>query len=143
MAGIVLRVIPKRTLDFTSVSSGTGQAEEIVLAQGIDVSAWREVSLMVRAHSNAITATVGTIDIYAYLEGRTAEDPGILFASTAPVGTVVSLSSVNSAPYYQVASLGPNVGALIKIAAKGTRTASSGANTIRADISIDLSCKSA
>src|SRR6266542_1716504 len=50
MAGMVLRVVPKRTLDFTNVSSGSGQSQEIVLVQGIDVSDWREVSMMVRMH---------------------------------------------------------------------------------------------
>jgi len=142
MAGTVIRVIPKRTLDFTAVSSGSGQAQEIVLAQGIDVSAWREVSLMVRTHANSFSGAIGQIDIYAYLEGRTQEDPGILFATTAPLGTV-TISSGTAAGSYSVNTLGGNVGALVKIAAKGTRTNSTGANAIKADVSIDLSCKSA
>jgi hypothetical protein len=142
MAGMVLRVIPKRTLDFTNVSSGSGQAEEIVLAQGIDISPWREVSLMVRAHSTSFGGNIGEIDIYAYLEGRTAEDPGILFATTSPLG-LVAITSSTQAPSYTVNSLGNNLGAMLKIAAKGTRTSSSGTNLIKADVSIDLSLKSA
>jgi hypothetical protein len=142
MAGIVMRVIPKRTLDFTSVSSGSGQAEELVLAQGIDISPWREVSLMVRAHSTSFGGNVGQIDIYGYMEGRTPEDPGILFATTSPLGTV-TINSATVAPFYAVNSLGSNLGSLVKIAAKGTRTSSTGTNLIQAAISIDLSCKSA
>jgi hypothetical protein len=142
MAGSVLRVVPKRTLDFTAVSSGSGQAEEIVLAQGIDVSAWREIALMVRTHANYMPGSIGTIDIYAYLEGRTTEDPGILFATTSPLGTVtINFSTV--APSYTVNSIGQNAGAMIKIAAKGTRSNSIAGNALKADISVDLSLKSA
>lgn len=142
MAGTVLRIVPKRTLDFTAVSSGLTQAEEIVLAQGIDISAWREVALMVRTHANYLPASIGQIDIYAYLEGRTTEDPGILFATTSALGTVtINFSTV--APSYTVNSIGPNAGAMIKVAAKGTRVGSTGTNLIKADISIDLSLKSA
>jgi hypothetical protein len=142
MAGTVLQVVPKRTLDFTSVSSGSGQAQEVVLAQGIDVSAWREVSLMVRAHSTTFGGNVGQIDIYAYMEGRTPEDPGILFTNTTSLGTV-TINSSTVAPLYSVTSLGSNVGSMIKIAAKGTRTTSLGSNALKADVSIDLSFKSA
>jgi hypothetical protein len=142
MAGTILRVIPKRTLDFTAVSSGSTQAEEIILAQNLDVSEWREVSLMVRTHSTSFGGNIGQIDIYAYLEGRTPEDPGILFATTSPLGTV-TINSSTAAPAYAVNSIGTNAGALVKVAAKGTRTGSTGTNLIKADISIDLSLKSA
>jgi hypothetical protein len=142
MAGTVIRVMPKRTLDFTSVSSGSGQAQEIVIAQGIDISNWREVSTMVRTHSTAFPSAIGSIQINAYLEGRTSEDPGILFAATATAGQVtIDFSTV--VPAYSVVSLGTNTGAMLKIAAKGTRTGSNAANTIRADVSVDLSLKSA
>ncbi len=115
MAGMVLRVVPKRTLDFTNVSSGSGQSQEIVLVQ---------------------------IEIYAYLEGRTSEDPGILFTSSSILG-VVTISNTVAAPLYSVTSLGNNVGSMIKIAARGTRTNSNASNAIKADISVDLSMKSA
>jgi len=142
MAGAVIRLVPKRTLDFTNVSSGSGQAEEIVLSQGIDISAWREVSLMVRAHATTFGGPNGQIDIYAYLEGRTTEDPGILFATTSPLG-IVTISSTTVAPMYAVNSIGSNLGGMLKVAAKGTRVSSSAGNNIKADVSIDLSVKSA
>jgi hypothetical protein len=142
MAGTVLRIVPKRTLDFTAVSSGTGAAEEFVLAQGIDISGWREATMMIRTHSTAFGGAIGSIDIYAYLEGRTSEDPGILFATTTPLGTV-NINSSTVAPAYSVSAIPGNAGAMLKIAAKGTRTNSLGSNTIKADISIDLSLKSA
>jgi len=141
MAGMVLRVVPKRTLDFTNVSS-IGASQEIVLAQGIDVSDWREVSMMVRLHQNSIVSTVGKIELYAYMEGRTGEDPGILFTSANTLA-VVTISNTVAAPMYAVSSLGSNVGAMIKIAARGTRTSSNASNSIKADISVDLSMKSA
>lgn len=143
MAGTVIRVMPKRTLDFTSVSSGSGQAQEIVIAQGIDISDWREVSMMVRTHSISFAgAAIGSIQINAYLEGRTSEDPSILFAS-ASVAAQVIIDSSTVAPAYSVVGLASNAGAMLKIAAKGTRTSSTGLNTIKADVSVDLSLKSA
>jgi hypothetical protein len=42
-----------------------------------------------------------------------------------------------------VNGLPSNIGSMIKIAAKGTRTSSNGTNQIQAAVSIDLSCKSA
>jgi hypothetical protein len=141
MAGTVLRVMPKRTLDFTSVSSGPSNYEEIVVAQGIDISQWREVSLMVRTHANSIVAS-GQIDIFAYLEGRTSEDPGILFASTSPLGTV-TIASGAVAPAYSIGSIGSNTGGMLKVVARGTRVTSFGTNALKADVSIDLSLKSA
>jgi hypothetical protein len=141
MAGTVIRVIPKRTLDFSSVTSGSGQAEEIVLAQGIDISQWREVAMMVRTHANSFSGAIGTIDINAYLEGRTPEDPGILFAGSAAAGTY-QITSSTSAGSYAVATCGSNTGAMLKITAKGTRTGSAAGQGIKADVSIDLSLKS-
>lgn len=87
-------------------------------------------------------STVGKIEIYAYLEGRTSEDPGILFTSSSILG-VVTISNTVAAPLYSVTSLGNNVGSMIKIAARGTRTNSNASNAIKADISVDLSMKSA
>ena len=143
MAGTVVRVMPKRTLDFTAVSSGIPQAEEIVIAQGIDISQWREVSMMVRTHANYFPGAIGEIDINAYLEGRTSEDPGILFASASPVATV-AITNATSAPAYSVVTCTSTpAGGMLKISAKGTRTSSTGTNLIKADVSIDLSMKSA
>jgi len=140
MAGRQIGLIPKRTLDFTSVQSG--QAREIVLMDGVDVSEWGEVSLMVRTHSKAFGGDVGRIDIFAVADGRTLEDPGILFASAVPLGTV-TINNATPAPSFTVANVDLNVGPVLRIAAKGTRTSSlSGPNTLKADVSIDLSVKS-
>ena len=143
MAGTVIRVMPKRTLDFTSVQSGTASAEEIVLAQNIDVSMWREVSLMVRTHSSGFPgANIGKIEIYALMEGRTPEDPALLFTTTTQLATV-TIDNTVVAPSFTVNGVTSPFGSMLKIAAKGTRTSSNGTNQIQAAVSIDLSCKSA
>lgn len=138
MAGMVMQVMMKRTLDFTNVLSGSTQ--DVVLAQGIDISQWREVSLLVRAHSTSFGAAVGSIAIYALQEGRTAEDPGVLFTSSAQTGTV-TIDNSTTAPMYAVNALPSNFGSMVKIVAQGKRVATG--NNIRADISVDLSMKSA
>ena len=146
MAGVHLRVVPLRRIDFSHVASG--QTEEMVLAEGIDVSQGREVCLVVRTHSNLISAssggssTVGEIDVYAYLDGRTPEDPGVLFATTSLLG-ITQIIAGASVPGYLVSDLGTPTGALIKVLARGTRVDSFGANTIAADISVDVTVKSA
>src|SRR5688572_21593077 len=99
MSGMVMRVMRKRTLDFSAVMSG--QAQDIVIAQGIDVSEWREAALMVRTHVNSFTGATGKIEILAQLEGRTDEDPGILFATTSFFG-VVTIDNTVTAPAYVV-----------------------------------------
>jgi hypothetical protein len=96
----------------------------------------------VRTHTNSITQAIGKIEVYGYMEGRTEEDPGILFASVTALGTV-TIDNNTVAPSYTVNSIGSNFGSMIKIAAKGTRTSSNAANSIKAEISVDLSVKSA
>jgi len=95
--------VPKRTLDFNSVASGN--TEDLVVAQGIDISQWREASLMMRVHVNSVSAG-GGIQIFAQVEGRTAEDPGILFFTSGQTLGILSVTSALTAPYYTVNSLG-------------------------------------
>lgn len=141
MAGSVIRLVPKRPLDFTSVSSGSGAAEELVIAQGIDVSQWREASLMIRTHTSSFfNNIIGQIDINVYVEGRTSEDPGLLFATATPVSSA-SITASTPPGAYQVISCSSHTGAMLKIAARGTRTNSLSTNSLRADVSIDLSLK--
>jgi hypothetical protein len=138
MPGTIRRIIPKRTLDFSSLRAGT--TEEIVLAQGVNVSEWREVTLQIRTHSNSISGSGGQIDISVYADGRTSNDPGILFASS-PAVKVMSITSTTTGPSYQLGDCGSPLGALLMVTAKGTKTSSTAA--LAAAISVDLSLKSA
>lgn len=139
MAGSIIRIIPTRLLDFSAVSSGFNQ--EIVLADRVDVSAWRLVGLLLRTNSSSVWG--GEIDINAYLDTRADDDPGLLFT-----GPLVGTGSIQSGANYQMVDLdfdsGPDIseplGAMVKVTAKGTRS-SSGA--IAALVSIELSCKTA
>ena len=129
MAGSIIRVIPPRLLDFSAVSSGSSQ--EIVLADRIDISAWRQVGLLIRTHSNSIDG--GEIDINAYADTRAEEDPGILFT-----GPMVAASFAGGASNYRMTNLDSSIGSMVKVAAKGTRSSS---GSIAAIVSVDLSCK--
>jgi hypothetical protein len=137
MPGKLLRLVPKRKFDFSSVA--VGQSEEVVLVQGIDVSQWREVALLVRTHTNSFTGSVGQIEIKAYLDGRTAEDPKLLFASASAQVSIL-IDSTTPAPSYQIGNCGTNIGALLKISATGTKASSTAA--IVAALSIDMTVKS-
>lgn len=138
MAGIVMQIVPKRTLDFNNLANLT--TEDIVLAQGIDVSQWREVSLMIRVHATTLT-TVGTITLFAQTEGRTAEDPGVLFFDSTLRGSQV-LSNAQAVGFYTVNTVGTNLGSMIRVVARGNRT-TVGTTNMTVDVSVDLSLKSA
>jgi hypothetical protein len=139
MAGSVIRVQRRRVFNFGAVS--IGQSQEVVIAHGIDVSEWPDVAIGVRAHSTNFGGALGNVQIYAYCDGRTDEDPNILFATTTPLG-VATIDNTTVTPAYMIRSLGPNLGGLIKIAAKGTRTSSASNNNISATVSVDVFCKS-
>ena len=141
MAGVVLQVVPKRVLDFSNLASGTTQ--DLVLAQGIDISQYSEVSLMVRVHDNSGTwPSLGTpkIEIFGQTDGRTFEDPGLLFAGSTLLGTATVASGTAQAAYF-VNSLGSNVGSMVRIVARGTRGGAT--NTVKATLSVDISAKTA
>jgi hypothetical protein len=137
---MVMQVVPKRFIDFNELTSGSTQ--DIVLAQGIDISQWREASLMMRVHVNDVTTTVGTILIFAQTEGRTAEDPGVLFYSSSQQLGTLTINNTITAPYYVVNGLGANIGSMIRVVARGNRTVT-GTQFLDATVSVDLSLKSA
>jgi hypothetical protein len=143
IAGTILTVCPKRTFDFSALAIGGSQ--EVVLTQGVDLSTWREASLVVRLHKNSFGSYLGEIDVAVALEGRTDEESGMLFAS--PLTTFYPITVASSAATFYVGkvftSAGNTVGEMLKISVVGSRTSSGTANSIAADLSIDLVLKNA
>lgn len=133
MAGKILTLVPQRLLDFDN--TGGGVVSTLTLAQGVDVSGWQEVTLLVRVFSLNLT---GNIIIYAVANGRTSESPGTNFLSSDQLGAF-TLTGSTQAPVHFIQSLGPRTGPMISIIAQGTG-ASSANNAL---VNVELSLKTA
>jgi len=136
MAGKVIRLVAQRLLDFTDLGSTSEIA--FVLAQGIDVSAWTDATLVVRLLEQTITATTGLIKIFAQPEGRTSDDPRVQFVSSLSLGTVTITTT--SAPQVFLEPLGPNLGSAIRVVISGNKGSGSGSAGVL--LNVDLSLKS-
>jgi len=104
MPGIIYRVLPKTTFTFSGLTSPSSQLP-FDFATGIDVSQYREVTMMWRIHNYTITNTPSVkLDIYA--EFPTPEDPGMnsIFNAAVPT-TTIPLSGL-AVPYLAIAGNG-------------------------------------
>jgi len=79
---------------------------ELVLRSGIDVTAWRTASLIVKLQPGRMFGAGNSMTIGARLEGRTLEDPEGYFVSSALFGAVVLDLSTPDPPVCLVAPLG-------------------------------------
>jgi len=132
MAGTILRLLHRTDLNFNSLQ-GNGSVT-VWLKQNIDVSRYREGTLLVRAHS--LTIGVGAslaVALRAVLP--TQEDPAQFFRSTADL---ISLSPV-AAPTLLVGVLPANFGGYVSLLIRPTQPPTP--VTLTATISVDLSLK--
>ena len=136
MAGKIINVISQRFLSQSSMA-GTNGYMEAILAQGIDVSEWTEVTLVVRLLDKTITST-SSVEIFAQSEGRTSDDPSVQFVSSTKLGSVTMTSSTVT-PQCFLRSLGPNLGSAIRIMARNTFEDDASAEAL---VNIDLTLKS-
>lgn len=133
MAGFRIPVVSKRKVDFTSVSSGG--TEDLVLADRVDITRWRSVTLLVAISDQSTSA--GSISILAIPQSWTEEDPGVSFLSTSTFGVVID--GTTPAPAYLNSSLmmlgNGCMSAMARIVARGTKT---GAGALSASVSVEL-----
>src|SRR5713101_312980 len=102
MSGALVQVIPARNLDFSKVSGGTSMT--MVLERAIDVRAWYWAALLVRVSS--ATVVNGNIQLAAFREGPSTDDPGNQFVESLPIMShTIDSTSAAKAPYFVVASL--------------------------------------
>jgi hypothetical protein len=135
MAGALIRAVPKRTINFAGLLSGSSQA--FVLAEELDVSDWREIVVMVKVHSHSVAAGAGFIYIRAYPQSLSAEDPGMQFVDKSATYFVFIDNTIPSPAYLTFnISQAPR----LMLVAEGVRN---GAGTITATVSIDVSLKDA
>jgi hypothetical protein len=122
-------------VDFSNVV-GSGETGYRI-AQHIDVSQFRYVSMAVRLHEGSILSG-GKIKVGAYADGYTMEDPTKVFSGGAGIElALVDFESQDTAPFYEVVELTTGtIGGLVTIVVSGSQPASPG--TLTGTISIDL-----
>src|SRR5262245_51664955 len=94
MAGLIYRVSPKKTFDFSTVTPSGVQ--DVILAKAMSVAAVREGTLLVRVHTGT-SITGGTIDVIVQSEAPSDDDPALDFVSTTgPGGSPWATVTLNS-----------------------------------------------
>lgn len=89
MAGLRLRLLPKRAFDFGKLTVGSTQT--FVLAERVDVSQY--VDLMVALRVHALDLTGGTISFRVFGDGFSQDDPSLSFRTASELFTGASLSA--------------------------------------------------
>jgi hypothetical protein len=140
MPGMIIKALPKTTYDFSTLT-GANQTMVLTVARGIDVSAFREATALMRVHSiNFNQSPSVKIDIFP--EAPTSEDPSQDFIATTAVASsgTVALNSF-TAPYLNIQPFSTPFGAFLRIKVTGTQGATA-STTFNFAISIDIVAKS-
>lgn len=141
MAGRVIRLAPRSNYQFNSL--GAAGETWISLAQHVDVSQYRDLTLMVRLHSiNIAENSGGTLTVRALPDGHTQEDPAQFFLDTSS-STGLGEAQFNSndiAPDFDAVALSSGAGALVTVVLIAKQDPSQVLD-LEATISVDLSMK--
>ena len=135
MPGRVIRLCGRQAFTFTDL--GAGGNAEVFLAENIDISAYKEVTLLIRVHLNSMTSQASYIQVHAYPVAPSSEEPTSNFRNA---GTSINIDSVVGAspPTLVTLNAGSNIGGWLSISIKAHRN---GAEAVAATLSIDLSLK--
>jgi hypothetical protein len=142
-SGIVLRLLPKTTYDFSKIIAGPGNNQVITLAQHIDVAPFTEAVFIVRAHTLSL-AGAATITFSVVIDGYEFGDPGVTGflqpnnAAGGPLGQVV-MTNGTPQPFFQNLNVPMSFGRFVAIQLTGT--VPNGAVGGTCAISVDLSLK--
>lgn len=82
MSGMVLRLLPRSKFDFALTLPAVGSFI-IPIAQDVDLSGWREATLLVRVHGAVTMPASCKLNVIAKTSAPTDEDPAVFFQATA------------------------------------------------------------
>ena len=137
MAGLALHVVPRTKYTFDNVPSGT--TFTVPIARHIDISRFREVTLLVRVHTKSLLATGSpTIVVGAVADVPTADDPAQDFLSAVLASTTIIPGT--TAPSLVLVAIPANAGTMISV--QLTVTQGTSAAALQSTISVDVSAKS-
>lgn len=133
----VIQLFPIRTFTFTNVQGGLSLTIPVIRA--LDVSRWREGTLIVRIHSKDVPSG-GTIDVTLTTTSLSEDDPSSTFNAASAAATVSVTSSLPATvPGLITAALSANFGSMLTLKVTGTQPAV--ATTHTAVLSAELSVK--
>src|SRR5713101_3873802 len=129
MAGVMLKIVPKRVFDFGNIGP-TPATQVMTVAERIDISQYIDCMVALRVH--AADTSGGTITFDLLGDGFTNEDPTLVFQTSSPLFSSLSISANNVVllPYG-----GTVRGQYAAIRVSGNRTS---ANPLNATVSLDL-----
>ncbi len=101
MAGILLPVQQKTAYSFTVAQLPSSQSISIPIAVSVNVTQWREATLIVRVHGAPTWTTDAQFQYDFFPSGPCADDPSVVFRGTTGNPTVtVTTANVGSSTAY-------------------------------------------
>ena len=142
MAGVNMRLLGKKTLDFSKLVAS--QTQMLIVSNAINTMNYREGTLVVRVHGTKDITGDASIQVMLVRTAPTEEDPATLFYQAEPTLLTVTIDADTSAPTGEAGTLltgelPPNFGAYLGLAVMGVQASST--QTIKATISVDLTLK--
>ncbi|MBX3268610.1 MAG: hypothetical protein KF729_00015 [Sandaracinaceae bacterium] len=133
----MIRVTPPRDFYFDGLADQ--QSLQVVVAEGIDVTGFDLLDLLVRVHADAAIPNGASIEVAVLSDGHTLDDPSRDFF-TNPIGVVIfDSNSVPAAGTLRLERVDPPLGSMLAVRVKGSRDQTGG--NIRARLSVDLVMK--
>jgi hypothetical protein len=136
MPGIIVPVFARTDFNYTTTVAGA--MAEFPIAQNIDVSQYRECTLLVRVHALSFANAGSKIEVRARRVAPTDEDPAQFFRDQTTSWTV-PVTQGDTAPRLLNVTVGPNTGGWISVFLVVTQ--GSTGTTLTATLSADLSLK--
>jgi hypothetical protein len=138
MPGVIYRVLSKTTYDFSTVAVSSGFT--LSVARAIDVSGYREATLLLRIHAVSFNNTP-TVKLDALYEDPTQEDPAADFIGTVSLaGISVPLSGL-TVPFLTAAPISTPFGGFLRIKLTGSQ-GTPASNPFSVTLSADIVAKS-
>jgi hypothetical protein len=138
MSGKVIHAIPRTPYDFSLIPPNVQCP--FLAVRDIDVSGYRELTLLVRVHAVSMTYSNSTIYVGTQMESISPDDPASDFLGTS-LGTYVGVTQSTPVPTLLMATIPTPFGGLMNITVEAV-TGGNGGATLKATLSVDLIAKS-
>lgn len=136
MAGTVITILEKTELDFGNIPGALAAGPKTYLAQDIDISRYREITMLIRIHANAISGT-GTMTFKLESVLPSPEEPNVYFRDATAVASQAIVAGDAAPKLFRVTVAG-NAGAMASLSVGPSCGA---AAVIKATVSVVLSLK--
>jgi hypothetical protein len=132
-AGYTLPVIAKT--DFT-LASGSSLTQNIVVAQGIDSSAWVSGALIVRVHTQPTIAASSSLFVDVENISIVEEEPQLVFVGSNVASSSPAITNATAAGTLILAAFAQPIGPMVRVKLRFVQSATAAVGL--AQLSIDL-----